>query len=231
MKRLFGVAVLMAAVLAAAANEHGRESLPTAGTGAGLGRASLPAASSDNWWGGGVWGVKAGLGWALVDWDLGPASGSEGVFAPQITVFYKATDNLDVNLSAAFFSAQDEDAQLGDTEADMTRLALGIRYWFNTGTRITPYVGGGLGYYLLDGTTDNTRENGAVVAATSISMDDMPGAFLEGGVAFQVSDNVFINTEITYDFLLGSADAEINGDNEDFDISALAIGLGVTWMF
>jgi len=69
-----------------------------------------------------------------------------------------------------------------------------------------------------------------VVPAT-VSVKDAPGAFLEGGAAFQVSDTFFINADLTYDFLLGSADATINGDDENFDVKSLSFNLGVTWMF
>ncbi len=230
MRRLLAGVVVAASVLSAGAQEYGRGTLSAERGASGLGRAPLPAANYDGFASGGTWGLKLGLGWANVDWDLGPADGSESLFAPQISIFYKTTDNLDVNFSTTFVSAEDKDNQLGRTEADMTRLALGIRYWINTHTRITPYVGGGLGYYLLDGTTDNTIEDGAVVPAT-VSVKDAPGAFLEGGVAFQVGDAFFVNVDLTYDFLLGSADATINGEDEDFDVNSLAFNLGATWIF
>ena len=231
MRPVLGCLGLVALVLSAGAQEYGRGSLAVEGRESGLGRAPLPQASNDSSWGGGVWGVKAGLGWALVDWDLGPASGSDGIFAPQASLFYTTTDRLDVNVSAAFFSAQDEEGPLGEAQADMTRLALGLRYWFHTKTRATPYAGAGIGYYLLEGETDMTRDGGIAAGVQSISMDNWPGAFLEGGVAFQVADNLSLNAEITYDFLLGPADAEINGESEDFNVRALAFNLGATWVF
>lgn len=230
MKQVLIVA-LMSLSLTASAQELGRGSLSAeSGRNAGLGRGALSPAKYDGFALGGTWGAKLSLGWANVDWDLGPADGSESLFAPQASLFYKATDNLDVNFSALFVSAEDRDNDLGTTEADMTRLALGLRYWIDTRNRVTPYFGGGLGYYLLDGNTENTRENGVVVPATA-SVEDAPGAFLEGGAAFQVGDAFFINADLTYDFLLGSADATINGADEDLDVTALSFNLGVTWMF
>lgn len=175
--------------------------------------------------------MKAGLGLSFANWDIGSASGSDDAFVPLVSFFYKTTDHLDVNLSAMFLSAEGSDGELGDNEAEMTRLALGLRYWFNTRTRITPYAGAGLGYYLVDASTDRTRQNGSVVAAGAVSVDNAPGGFVEGGVAFLVADDFSINAEMSYDFLLGSADAEINGESEDFDVGALTVGLGFTWMF
>ncbi len=222
MKMGVAVAVLLAVVMSVKAQEYGRGTLSGEGAASGLGRAPLPKAQYDGWWGGGVWGVKGGLGWAFVDWDIGDGSGSDSLFAPQISLFYKATDYLDVNFSTMYLSAKDTGYPEGDTTADMTRLALGVRYWINTHIRLTPYLGGGLGYYILDGTT------GADVDA---SVDPAPGAFLEGGVAFRVADGFFVNTDLTYDFLLGSADATINGQGEDFNVKSFAINVGVTWLF
>lgn len=220
---------LATVVFQAGAGEYGRGSLTASG--GGMGRAPLPAPTYDGTVAGGTWGVKADVGWALVDWDIGPASGSESLFAPQASVFYKVTESVDVNLSGLFVSAEDEDGEWGDTGADMARLALGVRYWFNTQTRFVPYVGGGIGYYFLDGTLDNTRAEGQVVPVADVSADDWPGAFLEGGLAFQVADDFFINADLSYDFLLGSADATINGADEDLKMSVVFVGLGVTWMF
>lgn len=226
------ILALMLVSLTAGAQEYGQG--PLAGEAdhdGGMGRARLPEATYDGFALGGTWGAKLGLGWARVDWDLGPADGSESLFAPQVSLFYKTTDNFDLNVSALFLSADDTDGALGATEADMTRLALGARYWVDTQSRrIIPYFGGGFGYYLLDGKTNNTREDGVVVPAT-VSVEDAPGAFFEAGATFQVGDAFFVNADITYDFLIGSADATINDKDEDLDVTALSFNLGVTWMF
>ncbi len=227
MKIVLASAVLATVIFTVDAQEYGRGALSSE---KGLGRAALPEAKYDGYSLGGTWGAKLSLGWANVDWDLGPASGSESIFAPQVSLFYKATDALDVNFSAVALSAEDDDNDLGVTEAEMTRLALGLRYWIDTGTRITPYIGGGLGVCLMDGDTDNTLEDGVVVPA-EVSVEDAPGLYLEGGVAFLVSDGFFVHADLTYDTLLGSADAEINGESEDFDVESLSVNLGVTFMF
>jgi len=189
--------------------------------GQGLGRAALPEARSDSFFGGGTWGIKAGLGWAVADWEFGNADGASGAFTPQVSLFYKAADFLDVNLSGLFLTVDDSGDVYGDTEATMVRLALGMRGWFNTGTRLVPYLGVGIGYYILDSDADNAR----------VSVDDAPGAFLEGGLTFQVMDNFFVGAEVSYDFLLGSANARVNGMSDDFDVTALTIGLTATLMY
>ncbi len=222
------VAVLGALALVAGAQEYGRGSL---GESAGLGQAPLPRPNYDIQFPSGTWGLKVDLGWAKVDWDIGPADGSETLFVPEVSVFYKMADSVDLNLSGLFASAEDEDGEWGRTSADMARLALGVRYWFDTGTRFTPYGGGGIGYYVVDGDVDNTREDGEVVPVADLSVKNTPGAFVEGGLAYQVADGFFVNVQLSYDFLLGSADATINGASEDFKVRVLAASLGATWMF
>ncbi|NCC60134.1 MAG: porin family protein [Verrucomicrobiae bacterium] len=226
---LFNLICLM--VLTAGAQEYGRSTFSGSdATNEGLGRASLPPAEYDGFYLGGSWGMKISLGWARVSWDIGSGSGKENIFAPRASVFYKTTDNFDVSFSALYISSEDDDDELGKTEGDMTELAIGIRYWFSMDSRVAPYVGCGLGYCFLDAKMDKTREGDQVVDA-DVSVDDSLGAFIEGGVSYQISDNVFMDADITYDFLLGDADATINGKDKDFNINSLAFNLGVTWMF
>lgn len=235
MKRFFSLVmtgVVLLSCHAVAEDGMGRASLQRkSGEQSGLGRARLPAPSYDGFHLGGTWGMKIGVGWANADWDIGDASGSERLFVPQGSLFYKTTDNLDVNFSVMFLSPEDEEDDLGKTEGDMTRLALGARYWFNTQSRITPYAGAGLGYYLLDGKTENTRNQAGEIVPANVSVDNAPGAFLEGGLAFQTSDSIFFNADLTYDFLLDDPEVTVNDEEEDFDISSLSLNLGFTFMF
>ncbi|MDZ4198653.1 MAG: outer membrane beta-barrel protein [Kiritimatiellia bacterium] len=179
----------------------------------------------------GTWGLKVGLGWAVVDWDIGPAGGAESGFSPQASLFYKATRSLDVHFSALQVSGKDQDAEMGNTEAEWTRLALGVRYGVKTQTRVTPYFGGGLGYALLDGKLENTRENGRRVPVSSLSVENVPSAFLEAGLALRLDEEFQFVAEFTYDFLLGSAEAKINGRKEDFSITSRSLNLGLIWSF
>jgi opacity protein-like surface antigen len=217
------------------AGEYGRGALTVeSGREAGLGRAPLPDALHGFTAPGGTWGMMASLGWAQVDWDVGPVDGSESVFAPQVSLFYKTTDDLDVNVSFLFVSGEDEDDEYGSNEGDMVRLALGARYWVRTHGRVSPYVGAGIGYYMVDGATDKVPCSdcaGESPIDATVDIEDGPGAFLEGGVAFQLADRMYFHAGLTYDFLLGSTDATINDRKEDFDITSLNVNLGATWLF
>jgi len=219
--------------LSATGQEYGRGNLSpaTQSPDSGMGRAALPSSAHGSDFLGGTWGVKLGVGWAKANWSVGPIDGSETLFVPSGSLFYRATDSLDINLSGLFLNAEDEVGD-GTTKAEMTRLALGIRFWPVGGSRVTPYVGCGIGYYLLGGEMDNVYCpcNNQTVTGT-LEVDDVPGAYLEGGVAWQITDNFFINTDLTYDLLLSSPSASIGGEEADFDIDALSFNLGVTFMF
>ena len=229
-------AIALSMVVSASGQEYGRGRLDGASTSSdGLGRGALPPATANHGYFAGAWGLKLDLGWANLSWDVGPASGSERLFAPQASLFYKTTDNLDVNLSFLHVSGSDEDDILGATKGELTRIALGIRYWVPTQNRVAPFFGGGIGYYLLDGNTDYVPDTcpgcPSDVERATVSVKNAPGAFLEAGLSFLVSDGFFINTGLSYDFVLGSADAKINGRDEDFDIKSFSVNLGVAWKF
>lgn len=233
MNRWVAVVLVMGVAVSAYSQEYGRGALTVESTkSAGLGRAALPAATHDGYRTAGAWGVRLGVGWANADWDLGSASGSDSVLAPQAAWFFKTTDQLDVSLSTLFVSAEDKDSRLGATEADMARIALGLRLWIDTGSRFTPYLGGGLGYYLLEGEIESALdEDGNPVAVEDSSVEDAPGAYMEGGAAFQVSDSFYVTADLAYDFLVGNADAKINGVNQDFEMKSISANLCAAWMF
>lgn len=196
-----------------------------------MGRAELPASTLGSSFLGGTWGLKLAVGWAKAKWSVGPIDGSDTLFVPSGSIFYRATDNLDINVSALFLHAEDKVGN-GKTKAEMTRITLGTRFWPIGECRVTPYVGGGIGYYLLGGKMNNAycSCNKQIVTGT-LDVDDALGAYLEGGVAWQITDNFFINADLSYDLLLSSPTASIGSEKADFDIDLLALNLGVTFMY
>ena len=233
MKQFVGCLVALCFAGLACGEEYGRGSFDPAGatTDSGSGRATLPKPAYGRDFLGGTWGLKLGIGWSKANWNVGQIDGSESTFVPSASLFYKPTDHLDVNLSGLFLNAEDE-AGDGTTKAEMTRLAVGVRYWPVGDSRINPHLGCGIGYYLLGGETENADIAGdGQVASGTLELDDVPGAYLEGGIAWQITDNIFINTDLSYDLLLSSPSASIGGEETDFDIDALSVNLGATFIF
>jgi outer membrane protein W len=177
------------------------------------------------------WGLKLGVGAAGVKWTVGPIDASATAFAPSASLFYKVADNFDVNLSGLYFSAKD-DVSRGTAKADVTRLAAGVRYWPAGDAHMNPYLGCGIGYYLLNGEMDHVYCSCHGTTATGkLTIDNGPGGYLEGGVAWKIADSCFINTDVSYDLLLSSSNASIGPETPDFDIHAVSVNMGVSWMF
>ena len=219
--------------LSASGDEYGRGSLGSASRSpeSGMGRAELPTSTLGSGFLGGTWGLKLAVGWAKADWSVGPIDGSDSLLVPSGSIFYRPIDNLDVNLSTLFLRAEDKVGG-GKTKAEMTRLALGVRFWPIKDCLVTPYVGAGIGYYFLGGKMEhaycsclNQPANG------KLDVDNVPGAYLEGGVAWRITDNFFINTDLAYDLLFSSPTASIDDAEGKFKISALSVNLGITFMF
>lgn len=211
------------------AQELGRGSLDGRSQHTGLGRAPLPAPTFEALGGAGSLGMMVNIGWAFVNWDVGPADGSDNVFVPSVSLYYKVTDAVDVNASLLYASGKDTDEELGDTSATLIRLGLGARYWLDTGTRFIPYVGGGIAFAMLDGDTDRTRVDDEVVGAR-VSVDNVPGGYLEGGASFMLADQLHFTAGLSWDFQFTS-DATINGRDEDFSVRVLSLNIGVKWAF
>jgi hypothetical protein len=234
MKRVLLVVLAgIALSLPATGQEYGRGSLgsSSASPESGTGRAELPPSTLGSSFFSGSWGVKLAVGWAKADWSVGPIDGSDSLLVPSGSIFYRPIDNLDVNISALFLHAEDK-VEDGKTKADMTRLSLGVRFWPIMDCLVTPYVGAGIGYYFLGGKMEHAYCSCLNQPVSGkLDVDNVPGAYLEGGVAWRITDNFFINTDLAYDLLLASPTASIGSQEGDFKISALSVNLGIAFMF
>lgn len=218
-------AVLLSMIVVASVaygQELGRGGLEKGSKQEGLGRAALPAGTYEGAGINGDWGARASLGWGFMDWSVGKLEGSESMLIPQASVFFKVAESFDLNASVMYASGSGKNEESGATSASMIRLAVGAEYWVPTGARITPFVGAGVGYYIVDGDA---------AAATVTDVKSRPGAFVEGGAAFAVTDTLHLGASVTYDFLIGSAEATINGASDTLDVKVLSINIGVIAAF
>jgi len=177
---------------------------------------------------GGTWGTSITLCYADIDWDLGDSSGSESVWCPELSIFYMTAQNFDVRLGLKYAGGEDESSTYGALEAEMLRIVLGSRYWIPTPTRLVPYVGAGLGLYMLDGDQE-LADN--CPAEASVDDGPVPGINLHAGCGYLVSDQFLLTTELSYDTVMSDADAQVHGENEDLSVSVFSFGIGLVYTF
>ncbi len=194
----------------------------------GLGRAPLPAPEYARDTGAGRSGLTLELGWADLTWELDGEKGSKKVFSPQASLFHLVTERLDVHLSVMLASGSDRQNDGGKYRAETTRVGAGLGYRMKSEglSRVTPFAGVGLGYWLMDAST--SREGGD---RARVSVDDWFGLNVHAGVALLIADGTTLRLGVAHDRLLGKADATVDGPLADFSmsISRVTMGVGLTF--
>ena len=111
----------------------------------------------------------------------------------------------------------------GDIDLDLTTLDLDAVWNFDTGTKLVPYVLGGVGYASanLDAPITGT------VGGQAVRLDDDDGFTLNAGVGarYFVSDKVSLRLEARYRYV----DAVV--DDLDDSLNTFETTLGVSWHF
>jgi outer membrane beta-barrel protein len=111
----------------------------------------------------------------------------------------------------------------GDIDLDLTTLDLDAVWNFDTGSKLVPYVLGGVGYAKasLDSPITGT------VNGQPVRLDDDDGFTLNAGVGarYFVTDNVSLRLEARYRYV----DAVL--DNLDDSLNTFETTLGVSWHF
>ena len=101
------------------------------------------------------------------------------------------------------------------------------RIHFSTSSKVSPYLGGGVGYYFNDFDSERVITEFLYGPGADIDVDESIGYHVAGGVEVFVSDNAAINLDLRY--VWNEIDAEINlsgfGD-EELDVDAFIAGLG-----
>ena len=182
-----------------------RKFLISALTAAALGAAALPASAADI----GVFGAY---------WDTADADQALG-FGTKLRIgrFFE--------LRGTYFSdvTSDVDPEVRDFEIRTIPLEAGVAFNFADDSPVSPYVGGGAGYYLLN--------------ASDFEMDDEVGWYVVGGLDFgrQASGMAF-NVEAIYRGIEASVRNEEDelpevDENVDLDLSGLGLNAGLVFRF
>jgi outer membrane beta-barrel protein len=136
---------------------------------------------------------------------------------------YNFTPNFALEGSFGFNPNKVTGAVGGDVDIDVYTAELNAVWNFSTGTRLTPYVTGGVGYALanLDGPLIGTVGN------QSVAIDDDEGVTLNAGagVKYDLTDRLLVRLDARYRFidkLVDQVDDSLNGGE---------VTLGLGWRF
>ncbi len=139
-------------------------------------------------------------------------------FAPEIDITYFFTNNIAVELVAAYTSHNVElnSAEIG--EVDIVPPHLMLQYHFNETNGFKPYVGVGVAFALIVG--DEANGGG------KFGFDDEFGFSLQVGFDYRLKDNIYLNVDVKKTWL----ELEGNGGLE-VDLDPLLIGVGLGFRF
>lgn len=136
---------------------------------------------------------------------------------------YNLTDQWGLEASLGYSPNKVTGLPSGNVDIDLTTLDLSAVYNFNTGTRIVPYVLGGIGYAFAD----LDRPLQGTVNNQPVSLRDDDGFTLHAGIGakFFATDHVLIRLEGRYRYL----DKVV--DNFDHSLNTFETTLGVGYQF
>jgi opacity protein-like surface antigen len=125
-------------------------------------------------------------------------------------------------LRAAYFSdlTADTSPERRDFEIKAVPLEAGLAFKFAEGERFTPYVGGGVGYYLLD---TNRGE-----------IDDETGYYAVLGADFKAASGLGVMVEGIYRGMEATVRGDDPGDivgDVGVDFGGLGVNAGLVWTF
>ena len=142
----------------------------------------------------------AAPGWVEADdtWSLG------------LTFTYMVSNNLGVGLLAAWPFEHDIEgagtlAGVGNVaETKQLPPTLTLQYYFDTGSKLHPYVGAGINY-----TNFFSTDTEGALAGASLDLDDSWGLALEAGIDYDLKNDWLVSTQVWYTDI--DTDATITG--------------------
>ncbi len=150
---------------------------------------------------------------------------------PSVNVAYMLTDNLDVELLAAWpfkhdisgSGALSGTGKIGDVK--QLPPTLSVDWHFMPNSRIRPYVGLGINY------TYFFSENATgPLAGTTLSLDNSWGAAAQAGLDVDVSSNWYVNASVRYIRIKTTATYS-NGYKLDVDVNPWVYTIGIGTAF
>lgn len=168
----------------------------------------------------------SGIGAGVSYWDTSDAEDDNGF---GIKVAFDVGQEWSVDLRAAFFDGHGLISGPREISIEATPIDLGIAYNFQTGGKVTPYVGGGLNYTLYKSEVYNF----VLDQPESSRIKDEPGWYAVLGVDIPVQSHLAFYLEAMYrqnkPQVQGDGLAAFDKIPVDFAGAAATVGLVYTW--
>jgi outer membrane protein W len=141
-------------------------------------------------------------------------------FSIELSCDYVKTD---VDLSSLGLS--------GDAgELTQVPVLLTLRSHFSTNTRVSPYLGGGGGYYFNDFDSKSAGVAPVYGVGADIDVEDNYGLHVCAGVEFRLTDTLVLDLNLRY--VWTEVEVEVDGfSDEEFRADAFVGGLGLKLYF
>ena len=208
----------LALVMSVSAFAGGPDNMPSSFT-----TASSSSESTGTWYAG-VQGVSMLIG-DLTDQDGSLKYGDETNtgFNAGLTVGYAVNNNVSVEAQGFYVSNDGEEDADGDTANEYVFMG-NVKYAFDMGGMITPYIGAGFGYIGVDTSDDSWG------ATPNVDVDGQMGYQVLAGVAYALNQQMDLTLDYHFVGPIGSQDIDDSDAELNLPMMNL-INLGFTYKF
>lgn len=168
-----------------------------------------------------------------LDIDCDATSLSGGVLTYYAADFFSA--EFSVDYAKATMKAEGNGVTLGMGELVQIPLMLTARFHVPNESICSPYMGGGVGYYINDFDTDGTWAD-VLFAGRDYKMesDNCLGYHANAGVEINAGDSTVIDIDLKYIWCQTDFEESIAGRStgtSELDLNGFVMGVGVKWLF
>ena len=215
-KSLMMASSALALVMSVSAFAGGPDNMPSSFT-----TASSSSESTGTWYAGVQGGVSMLIG-DLTDQDGSLKYGDEtkAGFNAGLTVGYAVNNNVSVEAQGFYVSNDGEDEGDGETANEYVFMG-NVKYAFDMGGMITPYIGAGFGYIGVDTSDDSWG------ATPNVDVDGQMGYQVLAGVAYALNQQMDLTLDYHFVGPIGSQDI----DDSDAELNLPMMNVGFTYKF